>query len=248
MGATEAGPIHIWEVATHRALATPAYSKVDPFASIILWDAETGQMLSTIQADGNPSRYSVLIRRDRVQCSPDGQLVVISCNDGRARMRAYLIDGDTLHLFAATGDNPFIGAFHITPDSSLVVLLADVFPASIAFLYTLPDRLLEDEIHLHLPSKPNISVLAWSMSPNNDLLALAYEDAQVWTWQCSLGAFVANFQAHPDFSAHRGGRGAQFWSLRSIAWSPDGTLLATGGYHPTKKGLQFSLRLWQWVW
>ncbi len=230
--------------ATYSPIAERAVT-IDYERVIRLWDTTTGQVVTAYDGKDGPqaprSRYT--IPHDLVQFSPDGQLVLICGDECHSRLHAYLVDGDALLPFADAAEVLYIRSMHIVPDSSLVLLEC----ADSVLIYTLPDLIKEREIRIPQPGKLGGDILACAMSPNNDLLALVDVNAQVWLWQRSLENFVATFQPHPNFAAFHRSPGAPFYSLNNVAWSPDGKLLATGGYYPQKKGLAFSIRLWKWA-
>ena len=68
------------------------------------------------------------------------------------------------------------------------------------------------------------SVLSLEFSPDNALLATGNSNGELWLWQVDDGQLHLNFQGHTNW----------VWSL---AWSPNGRILASGGADLNCKGV-----------
>ena len=138
--------------------------------------------------------------------SPDGQYLAVSSNIG-----IWLYDATTYQEIALLPHLDEISALAFSPDGTLI--------AGIVSRY---GSVRNDTINLwNVETKEKIATFghgktAISFSPNGKIIASAY-DSSVYLWDITTGQAIAKF-SHEKYKY-----------VYSISFSPDGTLLASGG-------------------
>ena len=162
-----------------------------------------------------------------VAVSPDGRLLAVGCwthpdfHPGAGPdVSAYLVglpDGEIRHVLP--GHQKYVYAVAFRSDGKRLATLGD--ERTIRIWDTVSGRELR-AIRLRSPSVHSPGCLSWS--PDGRRLVCANVDDFVRIWDPETGRETATL-------AHR---------AQSVAWSPDGTRIATGGV----EGLELGVRLW----
>ena len=187
-----------------------------PGASARLWSVPTGAPVRTLTS---PTPKDVVMNQvNGVAFSPDGTLLATVGNDGTARLWT-VATGALVRTLIAHRDNAECVAF--SPDGTLLatggadnsVRLWDMTSGGVVHTLTCPAptaRLLTSE------------VTEVAFSPDGTLLVAIQKtttQSGVRLWDAATGQTVGTYIGAPD----------PHGSIRGLAFSPNGTLLATGG-------------------
>jgi|GEM_PF-4567370 len=227
----------------------------DPSWRVRLWRMPTGDMVAARDWQGGQRESPNLSRYDLVTFSPDGRYLALCCDGARQQAQVWRVDesAPALTWIGTIAHLPRLAKCSFSPDGQHLLLLLGSeergYPGRELVMYEVPSLTEVERIRIPTEGEREDVIMDAALSPDRIYLVLATRSAQVWLWDCAQRRFILSFQAHLDFSA--GGtpyaRYAQFYSLNRVAWAPDGTCLATGGYCPDPNNLRFSIRLWRIV-
>jgi WD40 repeat protein len=202
---------------------------ISEFGILHVWDRHSGALLSTQLITASRVGYGGGV--ESVAWSSDGGQFAVMGSGGQIQ----IIDLETGDIVQEFRDEEF-GGFHILAWSP-----GGEYLAGVAGSYSIP-------ADAALPSQPTVQtfILIWNTITGERLqpikvpvqsiyhlawsgtnrLAASDTDVKLWLWEVHQGATTA--RALGSFQAHE-------VSLDSLAWSPDGTLLAVGGYDDLNK-------------
>ena len=232
---------HSWQLKT--TLSVPISSRIDelafsydgttltarqPFVGTWLWDTATGEIKTALTKDSD--EHGSWDRRFQA-LSPDGALVLVGDSE-TATLEVWDIDkGEIKATFAG---NRLIGnpALH---DSKLAYGRSD----RTVMLWDFLNGRLIGTIKRNTFDTLYGCVFLMSFSPNGETIACSYEDNLVFLWDATPGEHTrrkATFYGHSDHTPDNVPAG-----LTSLKFSPDGSILAGGGYGPDWRG-----KIWFW--
>ena len=228
---------------------------IDPRWRVRLWHVSIGAIVATREWQGGQQESLILSRYDLVTFSPDGRYLALCCDDRRQQAQLWRVDesAPALAWIGTISHLPWLAKCSFSPDGRHLFLLLGSekrrYPAREVVIYEVPSLDKVERIRLPTMDEGDDVIMDAALSPDGTYLAVATVSARVLLWDRTQRRFILSFQAHLDFSA--GGtpyaRYAQFFSLNQVAWTPDGSCLATGGYCPDPNDLRFSVRLWRMV-
>jgi WD40 repeat protein len=215
----------------------------------------TGGIVAARDWQGGQQESLAHSRHDLTTFSPDGRYLALCCDDARQQAQLWRVDKRTFGLvwIGTIAHLPWLAKCSFSPDGQHLVLLLGGeergYRAREIAIYKVPSLAEVERIRLPTAEEQDDVIMDAGLSPNGAYLAIATRSAQVLLWDRTRRRFILSFQAHLNYSA--GGtpyaRYAQFFSLNQVAWAPDGSCLATGGYCPDPNELRFSIRLWRMV-
>jgi len=228
---------------------------IDPSWRVRLWRVSTGATIATRDWQGGQEESLTLSRYDLVTFSPDGRYLALCCDAARQQAQLWRVDegAPALSWMGTIAHLPWLATCSFSPDGQYLLLLLGSeqrgYPARDLVMYEVPSLAEGERIGIPTEGERDDVIMDAALSPDRTYLAMATRSAQVWLWDRMERRFILSFQAHLDYSA--GGtpyaRYAPFYSLNRVAWAPDGSCLATGGYCPDPNNVRFSIRLWKMV-
>ena len=215
----------------------------DMARTIRVWHAQTGHLLAAHNWEGGTQGES---SRNIFAISPDDQFLALCCDKKRHVLQIWRLDPRThqMQSVASRDDVPFISILTMTDDGQHVIAAVGGFPATALHIYTVPTLTLVERIPLPVESSPQMAILSFSASARHACVALLLRDARVWIWHRPSQQYLFSFQSYPFVHLPK----APYFNARTVAWSPDGAYLATGGFFPDAPHAplnMFSVRLWQ---
>lgn len=214
-----------------------------------LWDLSSWQpVLSWDKQDGSPREG--FPTSDLLRFSLQGTYLARCSDEQQEHLQLWLFHPGSLSLeLLRVHQSPTpLQKCIFSPDEKLLVCVAEQ-PSSGPYgyhnyllLYALPT--LDFIIRIDLPSTDDwtgMLIRSCIFSPDSRYLALTTRTSRLLIWDRSHQQFVASIQAHPKHA----GRGAPFSGIGGVAWSPDGMLLATGGYCSRDPRYLFHVKLWR---
>jgi WD40 repeat protein len=210
---SEDGALNIWDIATRKQVsAIPGHMEnvrslsFSPDGSMIasggwdravrLWSVQSWQEIQAFEHSGSISSVSF---------SSDGNILGASCQGGKTSTKLWSVP-ERKEIATLSGHRDYIFSISFSPDGGMLASGSDDGTVKVWSLRTYQEiATLEHEK----------TVFALSFSPNGEILAIA--DAEVKLWSVPDWQEIATFDE--GYSE----------AIECIAFSPDSTILATGG-------------------
>lgn len=154
--------------------------------------------------------------------SPDGISLATDCHSVQGIVQIWDVsspDHNARWIGALGSASGGVGALTYSPDSQSLALAVS---SDCIQLYDTNTHTLKSSLRIpdEIPHKI-------AFSPDSQYLAQAGGNGDVWIWDIARRHIVAQFAAHSEDWDD----GAPYWPINTLQWSPDGELLATGGWY-----------------
>ncbi|BAY65347.1 WD-40 repeat-containing protein [Calothrix brevissima NIES-22] len=180
--------------------------------SIIKLMSIDGKLLKSFSAESEITALS---------WSRDGKTLSssVSVND-KAQIKLWSIDGQLIKTFSINVDSEYI--WHtLSPDGNILATNGIEYPVTSISLWNKDGNLLTE-----LSGRANI-IYAGSWSPDGKILAVANKNTEIQLWSID-GNLLKTLPTARKLNTGSAGSGSG--SILTLAWSPDGEVLAATGY------------------
>jgi len=204
---------------------SPATGKVlagvnDGENKVVLWDVEKQRAL---MAPLDPFNGRTGVYASTVAFSPDGRLLAIGSTDKMVRIwdmesRKYL--GEPLK-----GHPNSVRSVAFSPDGTLLASASD---SRAVRLWKISKQLSVGDIHpAYPPEDPTTAMTGLAFSPGGKVLATASSNKRVRLWDVASRQFLGELPVYGPEASKPVSRFSMFDGLTSVAFSPDGKILAS---------------------
>ena len=178
--------------------------------TVQIWNAASGKTLvnySVKYAKGAPLAWN------SVAWSPDGKTLAIGSNGPVALLDA--ATGKVLNYYGSPGGTVHDVAF--SPDGQYLAIGSSQDSVQVWNVATVKN------VYTYTNTTTDVYAIAWS--PDGKRIASGSSDGLVEVWDAFTGDHVYTYRGHADFYP---GHFTQNASVNAVAWSPDGTHIASG--------------------
>jgi eukaryotic-like serine/threonine-protein kinase len=191
-------------------------ASVSSDGTVQIWDALTGQRVVTYT--GSSTLRGGIAASNAVAWSPDGQFLALG-GPGSA-MLINPATATVIGYYGPHGGDSYAAAF--SPDSNYLAVGRDDTTVEIWDIAT------NTNVYTYSGHTGNIFTLAWS--PDGKRIASGGADATVQVWDALTGSHEYTYRGHLDFYW---GHFTSDQEVDTVAWSPDGKHIASGGTDDT---------------